>query len=117
MAEERKLGALMAKVSSGWVVSARRIPETDFFGTPISTAFPPLPADCLLGDDRPDELVPTIRATICAAMLHGILLAAGLVAARLCPVSAESGSGLLGALRHPFAANRPLLQRRNQKKP
>ena len=32
---------------------------------------------------RPADLVPAIRATIGAAMLHGILLAVGLVAARI----------------------------------
>jgi 1,4-dihydroxy-2-naphthoate octaprenyltransferase len=36
---------------------------------------------------RPSELVPAIRATIGAAMLHGILLAVGLAAARLIAAS------------------------------
>jgi 1,4-dihydroxy-2-naphthoate octaprenyltransferase len=73
-------------VAYGWLVGAVALGALPWTALIALAALAPALAatkQLLAHAGRPAELVPAIRATIGAAMLHGILLAVGLVAARL----------------------------------
>lgn len=79
---------LIVGIAHGWLIGAvalGALPWTALLA--LAALAPALGATkgLLAHAGQPAELVPAIRATIGAAMLHGILLAVGLAAARLVP--------------------------------
>ena len=77
---------IVTGMAYGWLIGAvslGALPWTTLIA--VAALLPALAASrqLLAHACRPAELVPAIRATIGAAMLHGILLAVGLIAARL----------------------------------
>ena len=77
---------LTVGLAHGWLLGAVALGALPWTALLALLALPPALAatkGLLAHAARPAELVPAIRATIGAAMLHGILLAVGLAAARL----------------------------------
>ncbi len=76
---------VISAVAYGWlIIAAMRgaLPWTALIALAALLPASAATRQLLAHADRPAELVPAIRATIGAAMLHGILLAVGLAAAR-----------------------------------